>query len=173
MAWAMSIQAIAWVLENSGAEMGDRLVLLAIANHCDGAGYNAYPSVDQIAVEARVSRRTVFRSLESLELQGDLEVVRNRGRGNRNMYRLPLEKRCQPDTVNPDFTVSSTTLKGATGGTQSRPEPKTLARTPTRARPGVDFWEPERPRLTPGERAAAKERLAELKAKGASKEAVG
>lgn len=78
----MSIQAVAWVLEHSEATLADRLVLIAIANHADGRGWNAWPAVDRIAVEARVDRRTVFRAIETLEAAGELTVKRRPGRPN-------------------------------------------------------------------------------------------
>ena len=71
----MSIQAVAWVLEHSEATLADRLVLIAIANHVSGQGW-AYPSVDLIAAEARVDRRTVFRAIETLEGLGELTIKR-------------------------------------------------------------------------------------------------
>lgn len=78
----MSIQAVAWVLEHSEATLADRLVLIAIANHCDGRGVNAWPAIDTVAKEARVDRRTVFRAIEALEEAGELTVKRRPGRPN-------------------------------------------------------------------------------------------
>lgn len=145
----MSIQAMAWVLESSQSEGSARLVLLAIANHTDGHGYNAYPSIEQIGIEARVSRATVFRCLETLEAAGELEVRHSRGRKHRNIYRVPM-KRSQTETfrweddvsenvsenVSSDAEkVSSAQEKGLTGATQNRPEPsKSLTRPSTNCR---------------------------------------
>lgn len=78
----MSIQAIAWVLEHSSSTLADRLVLLAVANHADASGWNAWPAIDRLALEARVDRRTVFRAIESLETAGELVVERRPGRSN-------------------------------------------------------------------------------------------
>lgn len=165
----MSIQAIAWVLENSEAQLADRLVLLAIANHCDAHGFVAYPSVEQIAVEAGVSRRTVFRSIDQLVRMNELEVSKNRGRGQRNTYRVAYYKRCQDDTVNPLFTVTScpekvtsTTIKGVTSGTHNRHEPSgTPAHVRTHAREGIQTWVPtgEREPLSNEQRKANLDRL--------------
>lgn len=88
----MSIQAIAWVLENSTSELADRLVLLAIANHADAHGHNAWPSVDQIAKEARVSRSTVFRCLHRLSNLGEVTVTSGgHGPGSTNTYQIEME----------------------------------------------------------------------------------
>ena len=102
----MSIQAIAYVLEHSEARGLTRLVLLAIANHADAHGMNAYPSVDQIAREARVHRATVFRAILELERDGELEVTRGRGAGQKSLYRItfirvaPCDvKRSHPATI--------------------------------------------------------------------------
>lgn len=111
----MSIQAMAWVFDRSQAEGSDRLVLLAIANHCD-SHWCCFPSVEQIATEARVSRSTVTRSVRSLVLLGELEVsTGGRGRGSRSTYRVGHYLGCQPDTLNPSFTMSPGTQKGVTG----------------------------------------------------------
>lgn len=89
----MSVQAMAWVLESSRATGSDRLVLLAIANHASKEGGEAWPSIPLIAAEARVSERTVSRSLIRLAALGELEVVRGGGRGPNqyrpNLYALP------------------------------------------------------------------------------------
>lgn len=106
----MSVQAMAWVLQHSKAEGSERLVLLAIANHADGAGQVAWPRVELLAEEAKVSRRTVFRALESLVLLGEIEIQSGRGRGMTNTY----------------------TLKGVTGGT-----PQQALKGDTHGTPGV------------------------------------
>lgn len=78
----MSIQAIAWVLENSEATLADRLVLLAIANHADARGRNAWPAIPLIAREARVDERTVYRALQALEQRGEIVIVKRPGRSS-------------------------------------------------------------------------------------------
>lgn len=83
----MSIQAVAWVLEHSEAKLADRLVLIAIANHADARGWNAWPSIEKIAEEAGIHDVTVWRSVKALEELGEIAVERRPGRPNR--YRLP------------------------------------------------------------------------------------
>ena len=106
----MSIQAMGWVLERSRSAGSDRLVLLAIANHADAQGMVAWPKVDLIAVEASVSRRTVFRSLENLVALDELEITSGKGRGAVNTYYI------KGVTVTP-----LSTDKGDTGGTPGVP----------------------------------------------------
>lgn len=83
----MSIQAVAWVLEHSEATLANRLVLIAIANHCDARGWNAYPAVTLIAREALVDERTVYRAIDSLEEMGELRIKRRPGKSS--IYGIP------------------------------------------------------------------------------------
>lgn len=92
----MSIQAIAWVLEHSEATLANRLVLLAIANHADANGWNAYPSIPRIAAEARLNRSTVYRALDALVDAGEI-VCRHRP-GYSNMYGIAALQGSQSET---------------------------------------------------------------------------
>jgi len=117
-----------WVLQWSESEGSDRLVLLAIANHADATGALAYPSVVQIAEEARVDRATEFRALTRLEGLGELEITRSRGRGQRNTYCLKRLRDATLDRVAPgDKKVASDAQKGRSGATHSRQEPSLTA----------------------------------------------
>lgn len=87
---------MSWVLQHSESTLADRLVLLAIANHADATGCNAWPSRQLIAAEARVSISTVKRSVAALVDLGELEVSRQGAveshadaRYRTNAYRLP------------------------------------------------------------------------------------
>lgn len=67
----MSVPTFKWVLETSPVDRpSDRLVLLILAWHADRDGANAYPSVETIAREARMSRRYVFEVLARLKAEG-------------------------------------------------------------------------------------------------------
>lgn len=66
----MSVAALSWVLEHSDARLADRLVLLVLADHAKSDGTGAWPGIDTIAVQARVSRRTAIYSLQALEAAG-------------------------------------------------------------------------------------------------------
>jgi|SRR6266436_9994750 len=84
----MSWQAVTWVLEFSESEGYSRLVLIAIASHANREGRNAFPSLDTIALEARISRREVVYCIQELEEKGELSILRGIGRGNPNHYEL-------------------------------------------------------------------------------------
>jgi helix-turn-helix protein len=130
----MSIQAMVWVLEHSRTAGYSRLVLLAIANHADAHGHNAWPSIDQISREANVSRATTYRALNDIVTLNELEITTSHGgRGRPNHYRLPL-KPSQPETLyspervsTGDKRVSQTQKKGLTTETRTvlnRQEPR-------------------------------------------------
>lgn len=68
----MSVQAMAWVLNESPVRGGERLVLLSLANQARGDRhpFRAWPSVATIAREARMSERGVRQALERLRTAG-------------------------------------------------------------------------------------------------------
>lgn len=72
----MSIEAINWALNHAPIPTDRKdastlaITLLALANHAGPDGRDAYPSVDRMMRYTRLSRRTVQRSLRSLEELG-------------------------------------------------------------------------------------------------------
>lgn len=126
----MSIQAVAWVLEHSDATLADRLVLIAIANHADGRGWNAYPAVPLIASEAKVDRATVFRALTTLEDSGELTIRRRPGRPN--MYGITALMGSQNATGEGSQDATGGVANGHYRGRKMRPEPSEPSRTVTR-----------------------------------------
>ena len=76
-------------MEFSEATLADRLVLGAIAHRVSNDNGEAFPSVETIAREARVSERTVQYSIESLKAIGELEVDLQSSPLGTNTYRLP------------------------------------------------------------------------------------
>lgn len=70
-----------------------QVVLLALADHADDDGRNAYPGVDRLAWKTGYHERTVRRVLNTLEREGliDVENDKRGGRGRTTMYRLRLE----------------------------------------------------------------------------------
>jgi hypothetical protein len=117
----VSVKAMSWVFEHSRSALADRLVLLAIADHANNDGLDAWPSVATIARKARVGRSTAFRSIERLVELGEITVESGGGRGRRNCYQLLME-RSQNDTVTngprlrppPAETVQPTVVNGPT-----------------------------------------------------------
>lgn len=128
----MSIQALAWVLEHSEATLADRLVLLAIANHADARGWNAYPSVPLIAHEASVSEATVYRALATLEDSGELTVKRRPGRSN--MYAITALEGSQIERGNPSQIERAPLANARKTPRKLRPEPSVTVNEPSRAR---------------------------------------
>jgi hypothetical protein len=66
----MSIQAVAWVLEQTIPDQGAKLVLISLANAYNAKSGRCFPSIEQIMVEASCSRATVKRKLSWLAEHG-------------------------------------------------------------------------------------------------------
>jgi hypothetical protein len=107
---------MSWVLRHSEARLGDRLVLLVLADHAKDDGSSAWPSVATIAHEAHLSEKQVQRCLASLK---KAQRIRKTGtsRSGTNVYAVSMvERRLKGDI-----------LSGATNPTKPRdrmsPEP--------------------------------------------------
>lgn len=87
----MSHQAVRWVLREQTLTTGlaEHVVLLVIAEHADPYGRNAWPSVDTIVREGRVSRSQAFRALKRLREVGAIVPAPTRGDHSPVTYRLP------------------------------------------------------------------------------------
>jgi len=70
------------VLQNSDERLGNRLVLIVLADHAHNDGSNCFPSVKTIAEEARMSERNVRYALRELEEHGS---IRSTGRTSKGM----------------------------------------------------------------------------------------
>lgn len=87
----MSVHVISWVLKHSDEDVaGRRLVLLVLADKADDDGTKAYPSVQTIAREARMSERGVRYALRALEESGRIERVGVHTRAGTHEYRVVL-----------------------------------------------------------------------------------
>lgn len=80
----MSIRCMSRVWEKSERGETELLLLLALADWSDDFGY-CHPSIDQMAMKIRQSKRNVLRLLEKLEAAGELRVFKRSmgGRGKR------------------------------------------------------------------------------------------
>ena len=87
----MSIKAIGWVWDSSQSEGAARLVLLAIADCANAAGTDAWPSIAELCRKTRLSERGVQKAIRKLTEIGELQVLRNSGRGRTNRYRIIME----------------------------------------------------------------------------------
>jgi hypothetical protein len=80
----MSVQATSWVIENSIHKGSALLLLMMIANHAHADGTNAFPSIETLAKECRMSTRQISRLVDALEGSGELIVERSPGRKAHN-----------------------------------------------------------------------------------------
>src|SRR5262249_4583791 len=97
----MSIQAVAWVLAQSGEDLPGtaRLVLIALANHADHTSGHCWPSIETIAKEAGCGDRTASRYLGALRRNGFIEVrqtQRKNGKFRSNDYWIVFERKPAP-----------------------------------------------------------------------------
>lgn len=144
----------------------EKLVLLALADHADHYGNGARPGVELLAWKVGADRRTIQRTLRSLETLRLVEVVHSGGglrggpghgrRGFATVYRLTLENgvKLPPFTLASDAgeVIPSESTRAAPGarkgGTDdreqrrprrpNRPEP---SRTVSRGQPGENSGE--------------------------------
>lgn len=98
---------MSWVLEHSLATGHARLVLIAIANHADAEGTQAWPAVNRLAQEAGCSRATVFRCIQGLKEIGELDWEPGGGRTRSNYYWMPAFRNSLNLRPIPEKTVSS------------------------------------------------------------------
>lgn len=80
----MSIRCMSRVWDKSERGETELLLLLALADWSDDWGY-CHPSIDQMALKIRQSKRNVLRLLDKLEIAGELRTVKRStgGRGKR------------------------------------------------------------------------------------------
>lgn len=116
----MSWQASKYVWENSKQTGGMKLTLLAIADFASPQnGWTCEAAIETIAEMVGVSDRQIKKNLKALEDAGELNVSRNIGRGNTNIYSLlplvkgePQDIKGEPqDTLNEQEKVNSSTEK--------------------------------------------------------------
>lgn len=87
----MSVHVSSWVFKHSPAEKADRLVLLVLADHANGDGDGARPSVTTIQCEARIrGRSTVQTSLRRLERAGAVESTGAHDETGCTIYRVSM-----------------------------------------------------------------------------------
>lgn len=132
----MSVYVTSWVWDNATDVGGtDLLVLLAIADHTDENGANAWPSVATLARKTRLNERTVQRITRKLANGGHLLVDSTTGGRRSNRYRIPMTPPAPPA---PDPTPSPVD--------EHNPTP---AATPTDAPPATPPGYPQTPAACP------------------------
>jgi hypothetical protein len=111
----MSIHVMSWVLRNSNATLGDRLVLIVLADHAREDGTSAWPSLETIAHQAKLSERQARRCLRNLEASGEIRET-GRSRKGTHIYEFPLYQK--GDNMTP---LGGTNRAG--GGDMMTPDP--------------------------------------------------
>lgn len=83
----LSIHVMSWVLRHSEERLGNRLVLLALAEFAHDDGTKAYPAVATLTERARLSERQVQSALKALQEHGAIELTGKSPKGT-NVYRV-------------------------------------------------------------------------------------
>lgn len=97
----MSLQAYNAVWQHSTARGTDLLVLLALADFADEAGWS-YPSIDALAKKARISQRATQDRLRALEAQAAIRIELQAGPHGTNRYQiLGLRSLPTPQNLHP------------------------------------------------------------------------
>lgn len=99
----MSIQAVAWVLEDENVPGFARLVLISLANHADNKTGHSWPSVATIAKEAKISPRSVHTYLGALRRNGYIDIESGRhkaGAARSNNYWIRFDRPNDPWVFN-------------------------------------------------------------------------
>lgn len=110
----MSVQASSWVIKNSRQKGSALLLMLMIANHAHADGTNAFPSIQTLAHECRMSVRQVVRLIAQLEKSGELLIERSKGRTVHNYTINMAANRDKVSPSNPDkMSVSTVTSEAA------------------------------------------------------------
>ena len=86
----MSLPVMVWVMKHSEATLGARLVLLALAEHANDDGTEAWPSVETLVERTRMSRKGVQGALRRLEADGMIEHTGAKPWGT-NIYTVVME----------------------------------------------------------------------------------
>jgi len=84
----ISVEAVRWVFTQSRSERSARLVLLAIATHCNDDGC-CWPGIGAICTYTKLSKNSVLKAIEELVELKEITVERGgRGAGDTNHYYL-------------------------------------------------------------------------------------
>lgn len=98
----MSVRVTSWVWDHATTVGGnDLLVLLAIADHADDTGANAWPSIATLARKTRINERTVQRIIRRLTDAGHLLVRATTGGRRSNRYTIPTTGPAAPPPAEP------------------------------------------------------------------------
>jgi hypothetical protein len=85
----MAANLVGAVLQLKGLTATEKLVLVALANHCNSKTLRCDPGIELVAGEVGIDRRHVFRILGDLTQKGLLIRHSGQGRGHHNRYAFP------------------------------------------------------------------------------------
>lgn len=145
----MSIQAVSFVLDSDVPEVAAKMLLVCLANAHNNETGLCCPSVNRLAEESNMSRRSVQRWIKWLDENGFVEVIEvtsSSGRQQSNSYRLVGFYRGAKLTPLP--RMGGVTVDTGEGDTAVTPEGVTC---------GTPLKEPEEYRKNEPERVSASE----------------
>ena len=90
----MSIEALSWAWQQTGIKPTEKLTLLAIADHADELGKNAFPSCSRLARKTGLAEATVHRAIKSLAGRGKIHIEKVKSRAgdfDHNEYTLSID----------------------------------------------------------------------------------
>jgi len=132
----MSVEATTWAWKQPTRSSGQRLVLLALADHAschdDEEGFTCWPKIATISEMAGIGDSTVRAHIDALCDDGLLKKVERRVYGTRagpNIYRLPVERRSKTAGGAAVKTAGGAAVKTA-GGQAVIPTPEPLQGEP-------------------------------------------
>ena len=180
----MSVKIMGWVWDQKIKPPAKKMVLLAVADHADHDGDNAWPSVGRIARMVGINPRNAQRYIRQLEEEGYLVIVQQRG-GNMNtpddrrpnLYRVVLRNGAG-DTPESERGGAGDTPRGGAGDTLSvRGTIQTTGAKAPRARDAlfdalVEVCQIDPKALTSSARGAANRAIKELREVGAEPEQI-
>jgi hypothetical protein len=97
----MSIRVMNAVWEHGPADRAQLLLMLALADFSNDVG-EAWPSINVLALKARMVPRSVIRGLKDLEMDGWLSVARKTREHKGNSYLIAIEKLISHDRKSHD-----------------------------------------------------------------------
>jgi hypothetical protein len=147
----VSVHVTSWVLRHSKATLGDRLVLLVLADHANDDGTSAWPALATIAHQSRLSERQARRSLRSLEAAGEIHET-GKSRKGTHVYELPLYQ-TWADNMSSLENEAAGDIRDTSGGTSATAAVHDLSPDPSLEQPSIEPPEDQLPR------AAAREDL--------------
>lgn len=122
----MSVHVSSFVWKHSETRLGDRLVLLCLADKADENGRNVFPSVRTIARETRLSERAVQLALKNLRDSGRITRAGKHVEWKTTMYEIRMDAEAEAGVVvegGADIAPRGGADPSPTGGAGITPKP--------------------------------------------------